>query len=196
MVVSEFIGEYFLQLLKPIPMIIMIIYICGKNAKRDDLVPTLIWIGLIFSLFGDLYLMSNQLSVGAKYYFIGHILSCVAFSKGKILKRHNNMFLVMWCIISLGILVYNIKTLWIVMPDKLFFSSYAVILFLKNILAVKRYDITNQYSFNSILVGTVLFGLTDTPLAMLKFHSIIRIRTGFDILFNYIALFFMMHGAK
>lgn len=38
-------------------MILMIIYISGKNSQRDHLVPTLIRAGLILSLIGDLFLM-------------------------------------------------------------------------------------------------------------------------------------------
>ena len=48
---------FILKMLKPIPMILMIIYISGKNSQRNHLVPTLIRTGLIISFIGDLLLM-------------------------------------------------------------------------------------------------------------------------------------------
>jgi uncharacterized membrane protein YhhN len=50
---------YFLELFKPIPMIMMIIYIHSKNSARQHLVPNLIEAGLIMSIIGDILLMSN-----------------------------------------------------------------------------------------------------------------------------------------
>jgi len=50
---------YFLELLKPTPMIMMIIYIHSKNSGRQHLVPNLIEVGLIMSIIGDILLMSN-----------------------------------------------------------------------------------------------------------------------------------------
>jgi uncharacterized membrane protein YhhN len=57
----EIIGEgfniYYLRLLKPLPIALMIYYIHSKNSSRDHLMPRFIEIGLCFSLVGDLLLM-------------------------------------------------------------------------------------------------------------------------------------------
>lgn len=58
-IIGEIFGIFLLKMLKPIPMILMIIYISGKNSQRDHLVPTLIRAGLILSLIGDIFLMIN-----------------------------------------------------------------------------------------------------------------------------------------
>ena len=62
-VLFEVIGEGFrigwLQMLKPLPMVLMIYYIHSKNSPRDHLMPRFVEIGLVFSLVGDLFLMSN-----------------------------------------------------------------------------------------------------------------------------------------
>ena len=50
---------YILELLKPVPMIMMIIYLHQKNSSRQHLVPNLVEAGLAMSLVGDILLMSN-----------------------------------------------------------------------------------------------------------------------------------------
>ena len=72
-------------MLKPIPMILMIFYISGKNSIRDHLVPKLIKFGLAVSLIGDIIIMINEMSafmVGTIFFLIAHIIYCVAFSIG------------------------------------------------------------------------------------------------------------------
>lgn len=56
-IIGEIFGIFVLKLLKPLPMVLMIMYISGKNSQRDHLVPTLIRAGLILSLVGDVFLM-------------------------------------------------------------------------------------------------------------------------------------------
>jgi uncharacterized membrane protein YhhN len=76
---------FILRMLKPIPMVLMIIYISGKNSQRNHLVPTLVRAGLILSLVGDLFLMVNELSafmIGTFFFLLAHILYCIAFSIG------------------------------------------------------------------------------------------------------------------
>lgn len=61
--IFETIGEgfniYWLRMLKPLPIFLMIYYIHSKNSSRDHLVPRFIECGLVFSIIGDLLLMSN-----------------------------------------------------------------------------------------------------------------------------------------
>lgn len=76
---------FILKMLKPIPMILMIIYISGKNSNRNHLVPTLIRAGLILSLIGDLFLMLSEISafmIGTCFFLVAHILYCIAYSIG------------------------------------------------------------------------------------------------------------------
>lgn len=58
-ILGEIFGVFILKLLKPLPILLMIIYISGKNSQRDHLVPTIIRAGLILSLVGDVFLMVN-----------------------------------------------------------------------------------------------------------------------------------------
>ena len=63
----------------------MIYYIHSKNAPRDHLMPRFVEIGLVFSLIGDLFLMSNEISsfvVGTVFFVIAHILYVFAFRMG------------------------------------------------------------------------------------------------------------------
>jgi len=76
-------------MLKPLPIILMIYYIHSKNSSRDHLMPRFIEIGLIFSLVGDLLLMSNEdtsFIVGTVFFMIAHIIYILGFKMGDQIK--------------------------------------------------------------------------------------------------------------
>lgn len=76
-------------MLKPLPIILMIYYIHSKNSSRDHLMPRFIEIGLIFSLVGDLLLMSNEdtsFIVGTVFFMIAHIIYILGFNMGDQIK--------------------------------------------------------------------------------------------------------------
>ena len=88
-VLFETIGEgfriYYLQMLKPLPIMLMIYYIGSKNSPRDHLMPRFIMIGLCFSLIGDCFLMVNEMSsfiTGTLFFMVAHTLYIVAFMMG------------------------------------------------------------------------------------------------------------------
>ena len=88
-VLFEIIGEgfriYYLQMLKPLPIMLMIYYIGSKNSPRDHLMPRFVMIGLCFSLIGDCFLMVNEMSsfiTGTLFFMVAHTLYIIAFMMG------------------------------------------------------------------------------------------------------------------
>lgn len=199
---GEIFNVFFLRMLKPVPMVLMILYISGKNSQRDHLVPTLIRAGLILSLVGDVCLMVNEMSafmVGTGFFYVAHILYCVAFRMGTVVREASfTNKAVRWliCVGLLGMCASNIYTLWDLMPNRLLFSTYAFVLCLMNIFAIQRYQITTPYSFGFVVAGAVLFGLSDNLLAFLKFNKIPSdLGRGMVMLLYYGGQYLLMHGA-
>lgn len=56
---GEWLRIYYLQMLKPVPIVLMVIYIHDKNRARQHFVPNIVEAGLVLSLIGDVCLMSQ-----------------------------------------------------------------------------------------------------------------------------------------
>ena len=80
--------------------------------------------------------------IGTVFFFIAHILYCVTFTIGtrvRYASSANKTIRVIVSIIYVIMCISNIYTLWDLMPNKLLFSAYAVVLCLMNIFSIKRY---------------------------------------------------------
>jgi uncharacterized membrane protein YhhN len=123
----------------------MIFYISGKNSIRDHLLPSLVKYGLYLSFLGDLLLMSSDEAAfvfGTGFFFVAHILYILAFRIGEKVREASpwQKFLTNFVILILsGVFIFNIYSLWDVLPIKLPFSMYGVVLCLMTIFALKRY---------------------------------------------------------
>ena len=76
-------------MLKPLPMILMILYIHKKNSPREHLMPSLVEVGLFLSLIGDVLLMfkdDSTFTVGTIFFAVAHIVYIIAFRMGYIVK--------------------------------------------------------------------------------------------------------------
>ena len=89
----EVIGEgfklFYLQMLKPLPVILMIYYIHSKNSPRDHLMPRFVEVGLVFSLVGDVLLMVNEdtsFLMGTLAFMIAHVFYIFSFRMGEEVK--------------------------------------------------------------------------------------------------------------
>jgi uncharacterized membrane protein YhhN len=72
-------------MLKPVPIVMMIMYVHQKNSARKHLVPRLIEVGLAISLIGDILLMFNgieEFMIGTGFFLIAHIFYVVGFNIG------------------------------------------------------------------------------------------------------------------
>lgn len=204
--IMELIGEAFniewLRLIKPVPIILMIIYISGKNSQRDHLVPTLIRGGLFLSLIGDIFLMFSEISafiIGTGFFLVAHILYIVAFTMGDQVRQLHSTGVCIRRVITfilISLFLINVYNLWDKFSHPMFFTSYAFTLLLMNLGSVYRYEKTTPYSFWFMTAGAVLFGLSDNLLGYLKFNKI-----GSDfgraavMLLYYSAQYLLMHGA-
>ncbi len=144
-VVGEGLRIFPLQMLKPVPIILMIIYIHDKNKARQHLVPRVIEAGIALSLIGDICLMSNEMSsfmVGTGFFMAAHVLYIVGFRMGekvKVLKKsYRRARWVAYVVIGVALLG-NYQMLWDKLPSKVIFAPYMAILAVETMACLARY---------------------------------------------------------
>lgn len=189
-------------MIKPLPMLLMIFYIHGKNSPREHLVPGLIEIGLIICLVGDVLLMSNEMSsfmLGTGFFMVGHIFYIVAFRMGdkvRYLPKKLRMWRKVGYVVIVVLLFLNLYSLWDKFPNKILFTVYVSVLAVEAIVALSRYEITSRSSFWFTIIGIGLFAISDNLLGFLKFNEIKTDVGRAVIMFTYYgAQYFIMHGA-
>jgi uncharacterized membrane protein YhhN len=180
--ILQLVGEsekiFELQLLKPIPIILMILTISRLSCQRMHRILTIVGVGLAFSLAGDLCLMVNDPSVfmmGTMFFLVAHVFYCVGFSMGKKARQAGSLNRGVRMGVSLIIVslcLKNIYQLFHVMPNRQLFTTYAVVLCVMTLFALNRYEITSSSSYKITLIGALLFGLSDNLLGYLKFNGI------------------------
>lgn len=161
--------------LKPLllPFLIYAVYKNEYFSTRRTLL-----VALIFSWFGDMVLMFSGLSelyfiVGLLLFLISHIFYIELFYKQR---RHKNPLknLIFWA--CCGVVVYYLKTmLELLWPDlgelKIPVAVYAVTISLMLVLAFKVYFSSKSQARYLVLLGAVSFVVSDSLLAINKFHS-------------------------
>jgi len=177
-VIGELLDFYYLKILRPLPMILMILYVHGKNSPRDHLVPNLIEIGLIISLVGDLLLMSGETStflLGSGFFILAHIVYTVAFRMGDqirfLRKRYRMLRKFVYAAI---ILIYSLKiyALWDKFPNHVFYVVCGIVAMAEGIVILSRYEITATSSFYFMLIGVGLYVVSDNFSIYLKLNEI------------------------
>jgi len=90
----------------------------------------------------------------------------------------------------------NTYSLWDKFPSKLIFTVYGIILAAEAIACLARYEHASRPSFYFIIIGVVLFSISDNLLAFLKFNSYKTNLGRFVIMLMYYgAQYFIMHGS-
>jgi uncharacterized membrane protein YhhN len=204
--ILEVFGEcfrvFYLQMLKPIPIILMIIYIHDKNRSRQHFVPNIVEAGLVLSLIGDVCLMSKEMSsfmIGTCFFVLAHLLYIIGFRTGDrvktLKKKYSIMRSIAYIVIALGVAA-NIYTLWDKFPSKIIFVPYVAILGLEMANCLSRYERTVNSSFYFVLIGMALFTVSDNLLGYLKFNHVKTDLGRCVIMITYYsAQYFLMHGA-
>lgn len=180
----------------------MIIYIHDKNKARQHLVPRIIEAGIALSLVGDVLLMSNEMSafmVGTCFFTAAHLLYIVGFRIGvqvKVMKKfYRRVRWAAYIVIGLALLG-NYQMLWDKLPSKIIFVPYMCILAIETMNCLARYEQTVNSSFYFVVLGILLFTVSDNLLGFLKFNEIkTDLGRAVIMITYYSAQYFLMHGA-
>ena len=205
-IIVELFGELLnikpLRLIKIIPIYLMIYNISMQKVVKDQQQINMIKYGLVLSSVGDFLLMFNELlyfMIGTGFFLVAHLLYCAAAMVGEKTKETTPKIkrrMIIGCVILILMLASNIYTLWDVMPNRFLFTLYGGVLCLINILCVVRYEKTTWASYVQMLIGSLLFGISDNLLAMLKFNGVASNLGRTVVMFTYyFGQYFIMHGS-
>ena len=189
-------------MLKPLPIVLMILYIHNKKSPRDHLMPSLVEAGLFLSLIGDILLMFNEdsaFTVGSIFFAVAHVVYIVAFRMGKNIREPTGELKIMRMTgytILLSMSALNIFVFWDKYPSRPVFVVYTIIIIVEGLTALYRYEISNGSSFHFIMTGVGLFIASDSLLAFFKFNAIKTDLGRFFIMLTYYgSQYFIMHGS-
>lgn len=160
--------------------------------------------GLGFSLLGDICLLSKSIlvfQIGTAFFLVAHILYIRAFlydiNWKQLLQTERKRAFVTIAFISLvlTLLSFNLNELWHKTPNLLLFLIYGVVLSAMAIASSLRQ--TADASYLLMLIGSLLFGVSDNTLAYLKFNDISsHVGAGFIMATYYAAQGLMAEGVR
>lgn len=199
--VAEWTLNEYLLLVKPFPMLLLIL-----TASRNTPAQNSIFLGLVFSTIGDICLMIKSVGmfqVGTLSFLIAHLLYIRGFALdicwASLLKIRGNRCILMalTVVFVISMVTYNMIDLWDKTPNRTLFALYGVMLCSMGISAVLRRDdrMGNSSCYWRLIVGALLFEISDNTLAAVKFNGVeTPLNSVFIMLTYYSAQFFIMIG--
>ncbi|WP_160366790.1 lysoplasmalogenase [Sphingobacteruim zhuxiongii] len=160
---------------KPLICVVLIAYLFQATRLKSTF-QKLVAVGLAFGLIGDIFLMlPNKFLFGLGAFLIGHICYVVAFYKQVYFIQLNKHKIRLLIALILSLYSYNFYNL---LSPSLGIEKYPVILYIFVIAMMgyfaflRKYQ-TNLWSFLAIMIGAVLFIISDSILAANKFVAYI-----------------------
>lgn len=184
--------------LKPllIPLLGFGVYFYRKFPSRNILLTALLfsWIGDVILLFADI--AEIYFIIGLVSFLIAHIAYCVLFNKQNTGEIHINK--VLFAIGSLVIAFYLIAMVMILMPNlgdlKIPVIIYASVISTMLLFAFNGYLIWKKKGALYIFLGATVFVISDSILAMNKFHAPIQQSAFFIMLTYLVAQYLIVYG--
>lgn len=163
---------------KPVFMVLLMVFHYKQINEKFSSFSKAIQFGLFFSWLGDIALMLPEpkellFIVGLLFFLIAHLGYAVAFYRS--IKDSSTSFnygkaagLTVPFLVFTGVFFYYIKD---GLPEELFFPvlAYTMVISTMGILAAWRSGHVDSKSFKWILIGAILFVLSDCVLAVNKF---------------------------
>jgi len=165
--------------LKPLFMVTLMIFQRQQLKGNFGFFSKTIQFGLFFSWIGDIALMIDErypilFVVGLGAFLIAHVGYALGFIRsitdsGKALKVGQSILMALPFALFTGFFVFYIKD---GIPADLFFPvlAYTVVISFMGMTSALRQGHVDQSSFNWILVGAILFILSDCVIAVNKFY--------------------------
>lgn len=179
---------------KPLLMILLAGYFISLLGNHSTKLKRLILVALLFSWFGDTFLMfdgTNPLFfiLGLSSFLIAHIAYIISFNKFDNAIKSGVIILVLVLFISYSLIL--IYLLWPGLNDmKTPVVLYAIVLTLMGFLGVVK----NLQISNLVVIGVVLFIISDSLLAYTKFVEPINFSRLIIMATYILAQFFIVRG--
>ena len=174
--------------LKPvlIPLLGFAVYAYKRFPSRNTLLAALAfsWIGDVILLFADI--AEIYFILGLVSFLISHIIYCTLFNKQEHIQTRNNIVFRIGCGI---IAVYLIGMLWVLLPTlgnlKIPVIVYAFVICTMVLFAFNGFLTWSKPGNKYAFAGAVIFVVSDSILAMDKFHAPIE-KSAFMIMLTYL----------
>lgn len=161
--------------IKPLICVFLLAYLISRTRLYGSF-SKLIFIGLLFSLAGDIALLfagksSSFFLAGLGAFLVAHLFYCAAFFRDykynpQASRKYGNIMLLVMGIFTISFY------LWIrsyLSGMEIPVMAYMFVISLMAILAGYRYERVNLFSFRLIFTGAVFFIISDSLLAINKF---------------------------
>jgi uncharacterized membrane protein YhhN len=192
-------NEFLRHCCKPLITVSLLVYywVAARNNRSYWVV-----VALICCFFGDSFLLYDHLNnlyflLGLGAFLLGHIAYAIAFMKHQD-RSASQLQNIQKLRIAVPIMLYGVLLLIILQPSlgnlKIPVYIYAVMLITMALSALMRLGRTNTPSFAVAFLGACLFLVSDSVLAINKFHHTIS-GAGFIIMVSYMAAqYFIIDG--
>jgi len=177
-------------LLMPVLMAFAWMHVGFKNSRRLLLALLFCWTGdvlLLFTYKNELYFL-----LGLAAFLIGHLAYISTFLQCTAGKSKAAMW---WYLPILTYVLLLLSLLWNNLGDMLLpVAIYAVVIGSMTAVALRRYGATNTSSFMAVMVGAMLFVLSDTLIAWNKFQGAISNASLWIMLTYIMAQYLLVQG--
>ena len=146
------------------PLLMPLLFLMAYQLKIKD---SFLYLALIFSLLGDIFLMFGgeiYFMLGLASFLIAHVFYILLFKKQF---KFNLPQSLPFAVATLTFLLFLKNGI----DSKLLIPvvTYCIVITTMGIFAANR--ITNKISYNLVLIGSILFIISDSLIAFNKFHS-------------------------
>jgi len=156
------------------PILMLFVYV---NTKLSTTHSKLIFFALLFSMAGDVFLMPyvDDFLLGLASFLIAHIFYIVAFTKGNNLIAGLNKSLTLVVAILLayiGLIYVLVKSMLLAGTDTKMIASvvvYASVITFMVLSTISMYSNNKNLQMRLIMLGAILFMLSDSTIAINKF---------------------------
>ena len=199
-ILSEVVGLPFVhQVCKPLIMITLGVYYLSHAEFRS----TAVWLAIFFSLAGDALLMFETgdpkfFMFGLAAFLLAHIFYILSYRQHQDKSLEGSLKGIQKIRFSFPIVLAGTGLIVVLYPSlgalKIPVVVYALVLIAMVLNSVFRYGRTTNISFGLVFLGSILFMLSDSVLAINKFFKPVP-SAGFLIMSTYIlAQFLIIHG--
>jgi uncharacterized membrane protein YhhN len=196
-ILSEIIAlPYLHQVCKPLIMTTLGVYYFYHAEFRS----TVVWLAIFFSLAGDILLMfetgqPNFFILGLSAFLIAHVFYILAYRQHQDESAENSLKGIQQIRFSFPIVLAGTGLIVVLYPSlgplKIPVVVYALVLIVMVLNSVFRHGRTSSESFWLVLMGSILFMLSDSLLAINKFFKPVT-AAGFWIMGTYIVAQFLI----
>lgn len=186
--------DILISVTKPLILLVLICYYFTSATYRSPAVIA----ALCFCWLGDVMLMIHDelfFILGLLAFLAGHVFYIVAYRqfrstdvKVMLLPTQKIRFSLPFVLAGTGLVVVLYPKLGTLQLPVLIYATVIIVMVMN---ALFRYGYTSSASFAMVFIGAILFQLSDSLLAINKFHSSFTL-SGFWVMLSYIAAQFMI----